>query len=93
MLTWSSGDTLPRPQGWPGGDEPAEPAPGGAGGRLWNPACPDPRLDRLFMRLRDAANASDAGAVEAEIWRIWGEATDRDAQALCRSLRAPTQAR
>ena len=32
--------------------------------------------------LRDAANASDAGAVEAEIWRIWGE-TDRDAQALC----------
>ena len=42
----------------------------------------DPRLDGLFMRLRDAANASDAGAVEAEIWRIWGEATDRDAQAL-----------
>ena len=42
----------------------------------------DPRLDGLFMQLRDAANSSDAGAVEAEIWRIWGEATDRDAQAL-----------
>ena len=42
----------------------------------------DPQLDGLFMQLRDAANANDAGAVEAEIWRIWGEATDRDAQAL-----------
>ena len=42
----------------------------------------DPQLDGLFMRLHDAANASDAGAVEAEIWRIWGEANDRDAQAL-----------
>ena len=43
------------------------------------------------MRLRDTANASDAGAVEAEIWRIWGEATDRDAQALCRSLGIRTE--
>ncbi|MGD9509930.1 MAG: tetratricopeptide repeat protein [Geminicoccaceae bacterium] len=42
----------------------------------------DPRLDGLFARLRTAGNASDAVAIEAEIWRIWGEITDPDAQAL-----------
>lgn len=42
----------------------------------------DPRLGELFARLRAAGSASDAVAMETEIWRIWGEITDPDAQAL-----------
>lgn len=42
----------------------------------------DPRLGDLFAQLRAASAASHAIAIEAEIWRIWGESSDADAQAL-----------
>jgi len=38
----------------------------------------DPRLPDLFAKLRAAASAAEASAVEQRIWEIWVEAPDRE---------------
>ncbi len=42
----------------------------------------DPRLDRLFERLRATESPAESEVIEARIWEIWGESTDRQANLL-----------
>jgi tetratricopeptide (TPR) repeat protein len=42
----------------------------------------DERLDALFLQLKEAASASAALAVEAQIWSIWLEHDDAQARSL-----------
>ncbi len=42
----------------------------------------DPRLDRLFDRLRATESPAESEFIEYRIWEIWGESTDRQANLL-----------
>lgn len=42
----------------------------------------DPRLDRLFERLRATQSPAESEVIEARIWEIWGESADRQANLL-----------
>ena len=44
----------------------------------------DARLGPLFARLQTTSSATEAQAIEQEIWAIWGECEDAEANALMR---------
>jgi tetratricopeptide (TPR) repeat protein len=52
-----------------------------AGGPAWADQT-DPRLAPLFAQLKDAVDPDAAAPIEAEIWAVWGESGNPDADAL-----------
>jgi tetratricopeptide (TPR) repeat protein len=42
----------------------------------------DPRLEGLFWRLKEVSSSSEARRIEAEIWQIWLEGENEDANLL-----------
>ncbi len=51
----------------------------------------DPRLSGLFDRLKVTESELEARALEADIWRIWGESDDPGAAAMLRRGEAAMQ--